>query len=113
MPMTDPVVEQLAAFNARDLERFLACYAPEIVVETGAGDKIVAGIDSMRTLCGQLFLDSPTLYAEVPTRIRAGEFVIDEQWVWGLKLQGFRSEMHAAVVYHLHDGRIAHVRLLV
>lgn len=113
MPMTDPVVEQLAAFNARDLERLLACYASGIVVENGAGKKIVDGIDGMRVLCGKLFVDSPTLYAEVPTRIRAGEFVIDEQWVWGLNLPGFRSEMHAALVYRVHHGRIAHVRLLV
>lgn len=110
--MTDPVVEQLDAFNARDLERFLACYAPDVVVENDAGERIVDGIDGMRALSAPLFANSPTLYAEVPTRIRAGQFVIDEEWVWGINLPGFRSEMHAAVVYRLREGRIAHVRVL-
>jgi hypothetical protein len=33
----DPVQEQLDAYNARDLERFLACYHPDAVVEDSAG----------------------------------------------------------------------------
>lgn len=33
----DPVREQLDACNARDLERFLACYDPVVVVEDAAG----------------------------------------------------------------------------
>jgi hypothetical protein len=113
MTADDPVVEQLDAYNARDLERFLACYAPDVVVENGAGERVVDGLDAMRALYARLFADSPGLHAEVTTRIRAGEFVVDEERVRGMNLPGFPPEMHAAVAYRVRDGRIVHVRLLV
>ena len=33
----DPVVSQLEAYNARDIERFIACYDPEVRIEDGEG----------------------------------------------------------------------------
>ena len=65
----DPAQEQLDAYNARDLERFLACYHPDAVVEDSAG--------ALRATYGALFANSPALRAEAPTRSRVGEFVID------------------------------------
>ena len=41
----DPVQAQLDAYNARDLERFLACYASEIVIEDGAGQRLAEGLE--------------------------------------------------------------------
>jgi hypothetical protein len=38
---SDPVAEQLAAYNARDLECFLACYAPDVIVEDGSGARLM------------------------------------------------------------------------
>ena len=111
--MTDPIVEQLDAYNARDLERFLACYAPDVVVENGAGDQMMAGIEGMRAFYGPLFADSPSLFAEVTNRIRAGEFVIDEEHVRGINITGFPTEMHVALVFRVRGNLIVHVRLLV
>ena len=31
----DPVAYQLEAYNARDIERFIACYDPEVRIEDG------------------------------------------------------------------------------
>ena len=73
----DPVQEQLDAYNARDLERFLACYHPDAVVEDSAGARLMDGAAALRATYGALFANSPALRAEVPTRIRVGEFVID------------------------------------
>ena len=109
----DPVQAQLDAYNARDLERFLACYAPEIVIEDGAGQRFAEGLDGLRALYGPLFANSPSLRVEVPTRIRAGEFVVDEERVVGVNLPGFPAEMHVAVAYRVRDGKIVHVRLLM
>ena len=67
----------------------------------------------MRAFYGQLFTNSPELHAEAPSRIRAGDFVIDEERVRGLNLPGFPPEMHAAVVYRVRDGLTIHVRMLV
>ena len=46
----DPVQEQLDAYNARDLERFLACYHPDAVVEGSAGARLMDGAAALR-LC--------------------------------------------------------------
>ena len=108
----DPVQEQLDAYNARDLERFLACYTEEVVVEDAAGQTMMAGRGALRATYGALFANSPQLRAEVRTRIRVGAFVIDEEHVTGLNLPGLPPAMHAAVVYRVDDGLIAHVRLL-
>lgn len=110
----DPVQEQLEAYNARDLERFLACYDPQVVFENAAGQQISAGVEAMRVSYGALFANSPELHAEVPTRIRVGEFVVDEEHVTGLNVPGLPGgEMHAAVVYQVRGGLIINVRLLM
>lgn len=108
----DPVQEQLDAYNARDVERFVACYAADAVVEDAAGQRLMEGRGALRATYGALFANSPELRAEVATRIRVGAFVVDEERVTGLDLPGLPSEMHAAVVYRVQDGLIVHVRLL-
>ena len=108
----DPIQQQVDAYNARDLERFLACYAPEVVVENAAGERMMEGHAGMRAVYAPLFANSPDLHAEVVTRITVGEFVVDEERVRGLNLPGFPPEMHAAVVYQVRGGQIVHVRLL-
>ncbi len=105
----DPVEEQLAAYNARDLERFLACYAPDAVIEDEANARLMVGHAAMRPAYAALFANNPALHAEVPSRIRVGEFVVDEELVTGLP--GRREPLHAVVVYRLRDGLIIHARM--
>lgn len=112
MPV-DPVEEQLAAYNARDLGRFLACYAPGVVVEDTSGARLMDGREAMRATYAALFAESPDLHAEVVTRIRVGDFVIDEERVTSIRLQGMPEQVHAAIVYSVRDGQITHVRLLM
>ncbi len=111
--MEDPVQEQLDAYNARDLERFLACYDPQVVFENADGQVLSQGVAAMRASYSVLFSSSPDLHAEVPTRIRAGEFVVDDEHVTGLNVPGLPAEQHVAVVYRVRGGLIIHVRLLV
>ena len=108
----DPVQQQLDAYDDRDLERFLGCYAPDVVVETAAGQRVMEGREGMRAVYGPLFASSPELRAEVLARIAVGEFVVDEERVRGLNLPGLPAEIHAAMVYQVRGGQIVHVRLL-
>lgn len=109
----DAVERQLDAFNRRDLEGFLAAYAPDVVIEDGAGQVMMRGHDGMRAMYGPLFAQSPDLHAEVVTRIGVGDYVVDEERTTGFTFPGFPTELHAAVIYHLAGGRIARVRLLM
>ncbi|HEX3722999.1 MAG TPA: nuclear transport factor 2 family protein [Nitrolancea sp.] len=109
----DPVQEQLDAFNDRDLDHFVAAYHVDAVVEDAAGNILVQGEAAIRALYRQLFDQSPRLHAEIPTRIRVGEYVIDEERISGMVFAGFPPEMHAAMTYHVVEGKIVHVRMLL
>ena len=109
----DPVQRQLDAFNRRDLADFLAAYAPEVVIEDGAGNVLMRGHDGMRAMYGPLFARSPDLHAAVVKRIAVGDHVIDEERTTGVNFPGYPAELHAAVIYRLAGGKIGHVRLLM
>ena len=109
----DVVATQLDAYNARDLERFLSCYTPEAVIEDGAGNVMMRGREAMRALYGKVFAQSPELHCEIRQRIRIGNYVVDEEAITGLHLDGFPTEVHAAAVYRVEGDRIAHLRVLM
>jgi hypothetical protein len=108
--MQDPVERQVDAYNARDLRTFPNCYAPHTIVADGAGTTVMEVRDAMPAAYDKLFRASPILNAEIATRIRVGEYVIDEEVVTGRR--GSPAPLHLAVVYHIAGGLIDHVRLI-
>jgi uncharacterized protein (TIGR02246 family) len=106
--MRDPVEAQLEAYNARDAERFVACFTEDVVVEDAAGTRLLAGREAFHASYAAMFAAHPALHCRVVTRLRAGAFVVDEERVTG---RG-DGELHVIVVYTLRDDLIAHVRLL-
>lgn len=107
-PAADPVEAQLEAYNARDVERFVACFTDDVLVEDAAGARLMTGRAAFRESYAAMFAASPALHCRVVSRLRAGPFVVDEERVSG-RGQG---ELHVIVVYTVRDGLIAHVRIL-
>jgi hypothetical protein len=107
---SDAVARQVSAYNRRDLDAFLECYAPHAVIENANGDVVMESRAAIRAAYGELFADSPALHLEIATRIRVGEYVIDEEVVTGR--QGSPEAIRVAAIYHVKDGAIDHVRLL-
>jgi len=106
----DPVERQVEAYNRRDIDAFLACYAPDTVVENATGTVVMRGDDETRVTFSELFRGSPDLRAEIATRIRVGEYVIDEERITGRR--GAADEIRVVAIYHLKDGVIDHVQLI-
>ena len=108
--MTDSVVEllarQLAAYNARDLEGFVACYAPGVILLDGDGNVVAEGKDGLRHLYAGLFESSPNLHCEVVQRVRVGRFVIDEERLTGVQFEGLPGEFRAAQVYRFDEENL-------
>jgi len=50
---------------------------------------------------------------QIPRRMVAGDYVIDEEDISGFVLAGFPTAMHAVVVYRVRDGRIHGVLFLM
>jgi hypothetical protein len=87
-------------------------YAPDVVTEDGTGQVMIQEHAEMRQMYGTLFARSPDLLAEVVTRIRVGNYVIDEEHITGLVIEGYPSEMRAVVIARLNGQLIEHVRVL-
>jgi hypothetical protein len=103
----DPVQDQLEAYNAHDLEAFVACYAADAVIRHADGRVLMRGHDEIRQRYQRLFEQNPDVTAEVPTRIRAGDWVVDEE-----KVRLADRELHVAVGYEVRDGLIHAVVML-
>ena len=109
---TDLIDRQIAAYRARDLEAFLSFYAGDVTIKDFDGNVMMDGQDAMRAAYGALFRDSPDLHLKVPSRMAAGDYVIDEEELTGFILAGSPEAVHAIVVYQVRDGLIRHVQLL-
>lgn len=104
----DPVQEQLEAYNAQDVERFVACYSEDVVIEDAEGNVTMQGREAMRERYAQLFARYPQQHCRVVNRIRIGEFAIDEERITGRGPE----EVHAVAIYRLAGDVIARVRFL-
>ncbi|MHB1987243.1 MAG: nuclear transport factor 2 family protein [Acidimicrobiales bacterium] len=109
---TDVVDAQTEAYKARDLERFLSQYADDASVVGFDGSPICVDKEAMHELYGRLFADSADLQVTIAKRMAAGEFVVDEEHVTGLRLEGMSTEVTAVAVYRVTGGKIARAMLL-
>jgi imidazolonepropionase-like amidohydrolase len=103
------VQEQLDAYNARDLARFLAVYAPDALLERQPSGEVLETGDAMRQTYGTLFSANPELHCRVLHRTVLGRFVIDQELVTGI---ADRPYLHAVATYEVDDGLIRHVWFL-
>lgn len=111
--MTDPVQHQVEAYNSRDVDAFMQSYTADVRVEDGGGETILDGSEDMRTFYEALFSNSPELNCQIVNRTSVGDWVIDEEHVSGLKMEGFPGEAHAVVAYRVTDGMISFVRMFM
>jgi hypothetical protein len=105
----DVMQEHLDAFNARDLDRFVARHAPDTVIEEVAGNATMQGYDAIRAHYGDLFTCSPELHGRILNQIRVGEYVIDEEYITGMNGEGGSTEFHGVGIYRIVDDKIVHV----
>jgi uncharacterized protein (TIGR02246 family) len=110
--VVDLIEQQVAAYNARDLEGFVDCYAAGARFLDAAGTVIAEGHDGLRQMYAPLLDNSPDLHADITNRIHIGTWVIDDEHTTGFVLPGYPTELRAVVVYHVVDAKIAQSQLL-
>lgn len=106
-PSDDVVQRQVDAYNRRDLEAFMACYAATAVIEWADGGKRFVGHDAIRGRYAEVFERAPDLHAEIVGRLRAGEWTADEERV---RMAG--ELVHVLVGYRVRNDLIDHVVML-
>ena len=98
-----PVQRQLEAYNARDLERFIAEYTEDVRVFRLPGtEPVLVGKAAFSAHYAKNRFTLPLLHAEVVNRIVAGNKVVDHERITGLEA----AEVEAIAVYEIEDDRI-------
>ena len=69
----------------------MACYAADVKVKDFDGNVLMDELEAIRGQYGPLFRDSPQLRADIPRRIVAGDYVIDEEDISGMVMAGLRG----------------------
>lgn len=101
-----PVQRQLAAYNDRDLERFVAEYRDDVrVYRAPSGTPILDGKAAFAAHYAAHRFNLPGLHADVVDRMIVGDKVVDHERVFGVREQPF----DAVVVYEVADGLITTV----
>jgi len=96
------VERQLQAFQAGDLNAFVAMYAPDAVVSNFPGTPVMTGHDEMRAGYASSFTDRQFTLT-LGERIANGPFVIDEEII----AVGGTEMMRAVVIYQVEGCTIA------
>ncbi len=100
------IQKQLDAYNAQDLDAYVACYAPDVVVAALNGAVTEKGRDALRARYAKAFATFPENKAHLKNRIEVGGTVIDHEHVVR-KPGGEQFEIIA--IYTIKDGLIARV----
>ena len=103
MNPAEPVQRQLEAYNARDLERFVAEYTEDVqVFRPPQPEPVLSGKKAFAEHYSKNRFTLPSLNAEVVNRIVAGNKVVDHERISGLQ----EGIVEAIAVYEVVEGRI-------
>lgn len=101
-----PVQRQLDAYNARDLQRFIAEYTDDVqVFRPPATQPALSGKAALAEHYATHRFNLPDLHAELVSRMVLGNKVIDHERIVGVG----EGTMEAAAVYEVRDGLICTV----
>lgn len=98
-----PVQRQLDAYNAHDLQRFIAEYTDDVkVFRPPALEPVLSGKQAFAEHYAKNRFTLPELHARLVNRMVAGNTVVDHEDISGLP----DGRKDAIAVYEVVDGRI-------
>jgi hypothetical protein len=99
------VQANLDAYNARDIERFMHSFAPEIEMYNFNDGKLMAkGLVAVRELYRELFELSPKLHSTIKQRIVFDNKVIDHEYIVGRR--GSDAPIEMVLIYEVLGEKI-------
>lgn len=103
MSVITPVEAQMAAYNAHDLESFVACFAEEFkAYRMPTEQPSMVGRAALRAFYAEHRFNNPALRAELLTRTVLGNTVFDHERIHGLAPEPIES----VAVFEVHEGLI-------
>ncbi|QCX00403.1 steroid delta-isomerase [Aggregatimonas sangjinii] len=101
------VDKQLEAYNARDIDAFLATYSNDIKLFRYPNRLTDEGQEALRKGYEDFFARTPDLNCEIKNRIQIGNKVIDEEY---LTIKG--TSYSAVAIYEIENGKISKVTFI-
>ena len=111
-PIASLATQQLAAYNAHDVDAFVACYHPEVQVLNHRGEDQVVGIAAFREQYTRLFASFDRIEAHVSHRLVLGDHIVERECWSRQTKQGEAQRGDVLVRYTLRDGLIGYVEFL-
>ena len=102
------VQQQLNAFNARDIDAFLAPYSDSVALYDFNGKLLTKGKEQMRKQYSGFFNKSPDLHCQILNRMVQGNTVIDQEYS---TITG-RKPFGGIAVYIIEQGKISTVHFI-
>jgi hypothetical protein len=99
------VQRQLDAYNARDIDAFLALFADDAQgFDLGDPAPTMSGKPAFRTRYSDMFASSPNLHAKLVNRIAFSRVVVDHEHITGR--YGAPDVFEIVMVYEVENGLI-------
>lgn len=106
MSHIDLIQRQLDAYNRQDLDEYVACYAPDVIVAGLNGAITENSREALHARYAKAFATFPENKAYLKNRIEVGGTVIDHEHV--VRKPG-GEEFEIIAIYTVKDGLIARV----
>lgn len=103
--IAQPVREQLDAYNARDLDRFMTCWAEDCRYYAFPDTLLADGAEQIRARHLERFRE-PNLHGRLLQRMVMGNMVVDREVVTRRFPEG-PGEVDVLAIYEVEAGRIA------
>lgn len=98
------VARQLDAYNAKDLDAFIACWGPDATFVAWPGRVLAEGTRAIRER-HQLRFQEPSLNARLQSRLALGEMVVDHELV-DRDFPDGPATVEVIAIYEVRDGLI-------
>ena len=102
---TEIVARQLDAYNARDIEAFMACWAAEAAYYAFPSEVLATGADAIRARHLARFQE-PNLHGRLLHRLAVGNVVVDHEIVTRSFADGVGT-VEVVAIYEIDAGKIA------
>jgi hypothetical protein len=101
------VQRQVNAYNARNIDQFIATYSQDIEIYDAKGKLLMKGHKHMREEYEGFFKNTENLYCQIENRIVINNKVIDKE-----KVRAGKETIHAVAIYEVEGGKIKKVIFL-
>ncbi|MFQ3214869.1 MAG: hypothetical protein ACI9XJ_002210 [Marivirga sp.] len=107
-PSVQIVDKQLDAYNAHDIEAFVATYADSVEIYNPKGQLLMKGHEQLRNGYSDFFANTPKLHCKILSRISINNTVIDKEEV----IINDSTTIYGVAVYEVANGKITSVSFI-